>query len=345
MSPANGFIKIEYQGVTRRLSYNTENGIEGLKALSANLFSLKKDSCFSFTYKDSDGDTIHLSGLDELALQFPTTPKIAICLTRAPEPHEQAIEPKVVSQEEPKVLNETNIEQEVTKPEKKKKEAKKEVRAKILETKAIRLSWRNHSEDNNEKESFFRATKNGNLQFKGKKERKDLWLIHRLESGQFLLSPMEHPDRFLRMTAKGRVDLSEGGMGKRTRWSLVSEEENGPIVLTSLFSNLQLGVIRKGEGKRTQNKKDGKCNGRLVPHGISTSSLPENLMVKEFNMEEVNDEIPVKRPSPRAERQERQQKKKAERQERKRNPSVADRPKPKKQRKEGRQSRPIKTTK
>jgi len=315
MAPTPNYtVKISFNEELRRLPYSPEKGVQGLFELCQQCFNLKSFAAFQLTYQDGEGDTIVLTCNEELATLFKDTDTIKLTLQR------RGVKKAVASStssapftsETAEASGEESEPKKDKEGKKKRKEKRRNIKSKIVSSKVVRLRWKElnvvatTSSDNGEEKKkknggkrrqakgcYFGSSIKGKLTFKTGLGKRSLWLAHTVKDGEgdataLMFAPLSSPKRFLRVCPDGTVNLSNGGIGKRTRWSL--EEEDGKTKIVSKFDpKLSLAAVSAGKKKNNRGGEETKLRQKLVARGIDgTGPVPANVVSRTFVVEDVD---------------------------------------------------------
>jgi len=226
-------------GDIRRIPLQADATLASLKETCATLYSFKNWKDIQLTYTDEDGDRIILSTIEELQvlidknggvfklkLEKPVPkPKPAVA-----KPQTEAVKVTVVENVEFVVPKKEKKEEKEEKEEKEKvpktlQEKRKIFRKKIVQTKIVRLRWKEIQEGGSVKGCFVGASFKGKVTLKAARGRKGVWFLHEIENGDVVLAPLSCPVRHLRVNPNGKINLNQGGAGDRARWNLIRNEE------------------------------------------------------------------------------------------------------------------------
>lgn len=316
MAP-NYTVKISYNEELRRLPYSPEKGVQGLFELCQQCFNLKNFAAFQLTYQDAEGDNIVLTCNEELATLFKDTDTIKLTLQRrGGKKAAPSAATSTTSTENAEASGEETEPKKVKKDKegkKKRKEKRRNFKKRIVSSKVVRLRWKEPntvattSTDNNGEEKkkknpgkkaqakgcYFGSSIKGKLTFKSGLGKRSLWLVHTVKDGEgettsLMFAPLSTPKRFLRVCPDGTVNLSNGGVGKRTKWSL--EEEDGKARIVSKFNpKFSLSALSAGKKKNKTGEVEAKPRQHIVARGIDgTGPIPENVVSRTFTVEDVD---------------------------------------------------------
>lgn len=272
---ANRSIKISWNGEVRRVRYQI--GVSKINDILTETFGIKNHARIVFTYSDVDDDTITLSTdleLCDLLTSFPDKSfrfegmrkqlklKNLNVLQEKEEKkqQQQQIEAQANANNNDKQKKKKQNKNKATnapaagktipeeKKAKKEKDAKK-IREKIAswEKKIIRLRLSPGGEGVLPK--FLGAKFNTKLVTNARLGIKGMWILHETKKGYLVLSPLNCPNRFLRVGEKGQVQLNQGGIGNRARWQMFSLATGDQITLSNL-TRTDIVLVNKATGTR-----------------------------------------------------------------------------------------------
>jgi len=310
------FVKIAFKDELRRVAFAPESGFQGLQETCTKLFGLKNFASYQLTYEDDEGDVLILSSPEELnqLVAGGKTPKlnlvarkvaqtVAIRVVRASKPEEEKVTPQATGKEEaPKEQEEPKA------PNKSFKEKRCFLKEQTVSTKVVRLRWRQANPDAKPQETtegeseranwrqkklaskgcYVGATFKGKIKFSCGVGKKGLWFCRELTNGDRMFSPLCAPFRFLRVFPDGTVNLSQAGIGQKTRWGFVpltGESNFGGRLVSRATPDLHLTAVSAGKKKKfhTEQKKE-----RVEARGLNLAAAPKNLLGSEFAIEEVD---------------------------------------------------------
>jgi len=241
---------------------------------------------------------------------------VAIRILRAPatetsKPEEEKVTPQATetapaaATESPK---EAPKEQESKAPKKSFREKMIFLKEQTVSTKVVRLRWRQPNPDSKPQETtegesercnwrqkklaskgcYVGANFKGKIKFTCGVQKKGLWFCRELTNGDRMFSPLCTPFCFLRVSSDGTINLSQAGIGQKTRWGfapLTGESNFGGKLVSRATPNLHLTAVSAGKKKKchSEQKKE-----RVEARGLDLAAAPKNLLSSEFAIEEVD---------------------------------------------------------
>lgn len=239
--------------------------IEKLQSRCGELFGFKNMKAWAFSYEDQEHDTVSIETDAELNSFLDYQASIGKCgviriSRRKMKPaHKLArlVKTAQTTSETPKPVTRVPLTKLIP-------STKSLLTIAAPNSKYVRLEINNEARRKNGKTgNYLGVSKCGKLICHAGKGRHGIWTLSKTTDGDLTLSPLDYPNRHLRMLPSGKVNLNHSKPGKWARWSLTKEKTDS-VSLEGLKDIQLFSVANPGKALSIVQKE----NQKLTVHGF-----------------------------------------------------------------------------